>query len=165
MIAIKSERCDGCGVCVDVCAAGAVYLVAGKAAVDNVLCHDFRQKMAIGTAACVAACPAEAIVLAEAEATPGQGVRPVPAVRPEPQVLTVRTAPASFSVRAKVLPAVGAVMAWAGREVLPRLADYVLQYLDRRSTNGRAAPSGLTKGSASKEGAQGRRHRRRRRGS
>lgn len=165
MIAIDIERCDGCGLCVNVCAVGAIYLVAGKAAVDDALCHDFRQKMVTDTVACVAACPEEAIVLSEVVEAPDRGMRPVPAVQPEPQVLSVSTAPASLSVRAKVLPAVGAAIAWAGREIMPKLADYLLQHLDRRVTNGRAAPSGLSKGSASKDGGQGRRRWRRRRGS
>lgn len=165
MIVINADRCNGCGVCVDACATGAIYLVSGKAAVDDALCIDFREKMATNAAACVATCPAEAISLSEQARMPEGGVPPVPAVRPEPEVVRVRAVPAPMSVRARVLPVVGAAMAWAGREIVPRLADYLLQSLDRRATNGRAATSGPANDSASNKGQQGSRHRRRRRGS
>ena len=165
MIAIDTERCDGCGVCVDACATGAIYLVSGKAAVDDALCSDFREEMATSTAACVTACPAEAIVLSEYPREPAQDLNRLPAQRPEPEVVVVGTKPVPASLRATVLPVVGAAMAWAGREIVPRLADYLLQSLDRRATNGRAAATGSSDGSASREGQQGRRHRRRRRGS
>ena len=165
MIAINIEQCDGCGLCVDVCAAGAIYLVAGKAVVDDALCKDSREKMATTTAACVAACPAEAIALRELARAPEGGMPPVPAVRPEPEVVSVRAVPAPLSVRTRVLPVVGAAVAWAGREIVPRLADYLLKNLDRRATNGRAVATGPSNDSASNKGQQGRRHRRRRRGS
>ena len=164
MIIINTERCDGCGVCVDACAAGAIYLVGGKAAVDDALCQDYREKMATGTAACIAACPAEAITLTEWAQMPQQVVTRVPARRPESEAVVVRTGQMPVSLRAKVLPVVGAAMAWAGREIVPRLADYLLQNLDRRATNGRATATGSSEGSAPSEGQQGRRHRRRRRG-
>jgi ferredoxin len=165
VIAINTERCDGCGVCVDVCAAGAIYLVGGKAAVDDALCRDFREKMATGTAACVAACPAEALTLTEWSQMPQRVMTGVPARQPQPEAVVVRSGPMPVSLRAKVLPVVGAAMAWAGREIVPRLADYLLQSLDRRATNGRAATRVPANGSASNKGQQGKRHRRRRRGS
>jgi Fe-S-cluster-containing dehydrogenase component len=165
VIAIDTERCDGCGVCVDACATGAIYLVTGKAAVDDALCQDFREKMATGTAACVAACPAEAIVLTEPAPLPQQDVTRVPARRPEPEVVVVGTDQMPVPMRAKVLPLLGAAITWAGREIVPRLADHLLQNLDRQATNGRAAATGSSNGSASHEGQKGRRHRRRRRGS
>ena len=47
-----AEFCVGCGACIDVCTAGAVSLVEGKAATDRSLCN------ACGD--CVATCPVEA---------------------------------------------------------------------------------------------------------
>jgi ferredoxin len=165
VIAINTERCDGCGVCVDACATGAIYLVSGRAVVDHALCSDFQAQMATGTAACVAACPAEAISLSELSREPLRDPNRLPAQRPEPEVVSVKAVPAPLSVRARVLPVVSAAMAWAGREVVPRLADYLLQNLDRRAKNGRAVVAGPTAEPASNKGKQGGRHRRRRRGS
>ena len=56
MITIDTERCDGCGACVEVCPTGALYLVAGKAAMDGTLCRQCE--------ACLTACPNGAIILA-----------------------------------------------------------------------------------------------------
>ena len=165
MIAINTERCDGCGVCVDACATGAIYLVGGKATLDDVLCRDFREKMATSTAACVAACPAEAIVLTEQARMPEQDLTRVPALRPEPEVVRVRAVPVPLSLRSRVLPAMGAAIAWAGREIVPRLADYLLYDLERRATEGRMAANGTNGGSRSHKRRKGRRRRRRRRGS
>jgi len=50
---VKSEICEGCGACVDMCSSGAIELRDGKAVVDAESCAD--------CAACVDACPAQAI--------------------------------------------------------------------------------------------------------
>jgi Fe-S-cluster-containing dehydrogenase component len=165
MIVIDAERCDGCGVCVDACATGAVYLVGGKAVVDDALCSDFREEMATSTLACVAACSAEALALSEYPRESAQDLNLLPAQQPEPEVVVVGAKPVPAPVRAKVLPAVGAALAWAGREIAPRLVDHLLQSLDRRATNGRVVANRPANDPASIRGQQGRRHRRRRRGS
>jgi Fe-S-cluster-containing dehydrogenase component len=165
MIVIETERCDGCGVCVDACATGAIYLVGGKAVVDDELCSDFRDEMVTGTVACTAACPAKAIVLSECPRESRQDLNRLPAQRPEPEVMVVGAKPVPASLRATVLPIVGAALAWAGREIAPRLADHLLQSLDRRASNGRVAATWPANDPKSNRGQQGRRHRRRRRGS
>lgn len=154
MIFIKQERCTGCGACLELCPHGALYLLEGKAVVDEALCRECE--------ACVAACPEQAILITEAPSAltitqPPQPIR----VQTEPEPITV-------PLRARVLPIVGAALTWAGREVVPYLADYVLDRLDRSLTGPRrtdTVPSSTSsnKRSQRKQGG-GRRHRRRRRG-
>jgi hypothetical protein len=79
-----------------------------------------------------------------------------PSPRPEVPVVPLR---------AKVLPLVGATLTWAGREIVPRLADYLLYNLDRWAMDRQAASSskGATSRRASNRQADGRGRRRRRR--
>ena len=166
MIVISAERCDGCGACVEVCPEGAIYLVDGKATVDGALCRDCE--------ACMAACPREAIVHSSQASIPQATPVRVPVPRPEPAVIQVKTQIAPEPLRARVLPVVGAALVWAGREIVPRLADYALYGLDRRAARKQATTvSGrrLGKGSRPRDGrgggrggGRGRRRRRRRDG-
>jgi NAD-dependent dihydropyrimidine dehydrogenase PreA subunit len=130
VITIDLERCDGCGTCIEVCPENALYLVDGKAAAHDMLCGECE--------ACVAACPTEAIaVVSEGSAVePPYGMVP----RPEPQVIRVESPPALVSLRAKVLPVMGAVLIWAGREIVPRLASALLDNLELWATNRGATP-------------------------
>jgi Fe-S-cluster-containing hydrogenase component 2 len=167
VITIYTERCSGCGACVDVCPTGALYLVDGKATMDKALCNTCKE--------CLAACSAEAIALtpqAEPVRVPAlhtdHQVCQEPLFRPGPEVIQVRTQP--VSLRARVLPLAGAALAWAGREILPWLADFLLDTLDRRTgasqTMGApAAPGrGPTVRSARGTGKQHRHRRRKGRG-
>jgi ferredoxin len=132
--------------------------VDGKATVDGTLCRTCE--------ACIDACPMDAIVYegqtAGAQAVPAQ----VPAVRPVPEVMQVGTQP--LPLRTKVLPVIGAALAWAGREIVPRLAEYALDSLERWADEERVdgtlrqAPNRGARGE--RDGSGGRRHRRRRRG-
>jgi hypothetical protein len=59
------------------------------------------------------------------------GSAPLPALA-EHEPVVVRTAPAQLSMGARVLPAIGSALVWAGREITPRLVDLVLERLERR---------------------------------
>lgn len=161
MISINLERCNGCGVCVEICPTGAVYLVDGKAAVDQKLCCDCQ--------ACVAACPTEAITLAARTDSVSEPVRAL-APRPEPKVIQVKTQPAPVSLRTSLIPVVGGALAWAGREIVPRLAEYFLYSMERRavqrqiSSDPQNRPGGSFSTRRKGSGGQQRRHRRRRGG-
>jgi NAD-dependent dihydropyrimidine dehydrogenase PreA subunit len=123
LIQINLERCNGCGACVEVCPEGALYLVDNKAMVDTSLCRECES--------CVAACPVEAIAITSpAASTDAEWIR-MPVPQPESQVIRVKTEPAPVPLQARVLPAVGAALSWAGREIVPRLATYLLDGLDR----------------------------------
>jgi Fe-S-cluster-containing hydrogenase component 2 len=125
LIVIDAERCDGCGTCVEVCPDGAIYLVDGVATVDQALCRECE--------ACIAACPREAISYSREAAKPRAEPERLPARRPEPEVIQIRTETAPL--RAKVLPVVSAALVWAGRELLTYLTDYALDNLDRRTVS------------------------------
>lgn len=140
VITIDMERCTGCGACVQVCPHGALYLVEEVATVDLALCRDCE--------ACLAACPTEAIRLTTPAQEPAAGPVRVPLRQPEPQVIQVRTASPPLPLRARVLPVVGAGLAWAGREILPRLADLLLEGLDRREVRQDTPAAGKGSGQA-----------------
>lgn len=124
MIAINFEICDGCGTCVATCPDGALYLVDGKAMVDANLC--------LGCESCIAACPREAIAFLTQMSSPQAKALDVLASRPEPEVIRVRTQPSRVSLRSRVLPLVGATAAWAARELVPVMAEYLVERLERR---------------------------------
>jgi NAD-dependent dihydropyrimidine dehydrogenase PreA subunit len=129
MIAISLERCNGCGACVETCPNGAIYVVDDEAMVDGELCCACK--------ACLTACPTGAITFVTPEREPVAEPVRVPVPRPAPAAVQVRAGPAPAIWRAKVLPAVGAALVWAGREVVPRLAGYFLDSLDRRASGQR----------------------------
>lgn len=158
MIIIDVERCTGCGACVEVCPEGAIYLVDGRATVDGALCR--------ACEVCVAACPADAIANASQTSMPSEVPARVPVVRPEPEVIRVRAYPAPVPFRSKVLPVIGAALAWAGREIVPRLAIYALDSFDRRTGGSQVTTtSGRMPGrDAQAMAGGGRRHRHRKRG-
>jgi Fe-S-cluster-containing hydrogenase component 2 len=61
IIQIDEEKCNGCGVCIDSCAEGALALVDGKARL-------VKEKYCDGLAACLKECPAGALTIAERDA-------------------------------------------------------------------------------------------------
>jgi Fe-S-cluster-containing hydrogenase component 2 len=163
MIYVDEEKCAGCGVCEDVCPLEAIRVRDGVARIDQDRCNECE--------ACVEACPNEAILMviepAEEKAIslreqPGREVAVAEPHRP----------PAPL--RSKVVPVVGAALAFLGREVAPRLATHLIDALDRRlsqqpnmvgSTQGggqETLPSTEKRGGKGRQ--KGRRRRQRRRG-
>jgi len=55
---VDSEKCTGCGICIDVCPAGAIE-VKEKAVIDDEICT--------GCAACITECPNKAIIITQKE--------------------------------------------------------------------------------------------------
>ncbi len=156
MITIDTERCTGCGACVEVCPTGALYLVDGKAMVDETRCRECE--------ACLAACPTGAITITEQEQPMSEAAR-LPALRPQPAVIKVQRQPAPVPFRSRVLRVLGAALTWAGREILPSLAEFVLTALDRRASQPQAVGPARRREAAAYGGrGRGRQHRHRRRG-
>jgi Fe-S-cluster-containing hydrogenase component 2 len=161
LININLERCSGCGACVEICPTGAVYLVDGKAALDQGLCCDCQD--------CISACPTEAITLDTQTDSVTESKRAL-APRPEPQVIHVKTQPSTVSLRSSLVPIIGGALAWAGREIVPWLAEYFLYSMERRmlqrqlSTDARNRPGGSFSTRGKGDGSRQRRRRRRRGG-
>ena len=123
----------------------------GKAVADHTLCS--------ACEACLDACATEAIVLAPQPRLASKAASLL-VKRPEPEIVPVRTSPAPVALRARVLPVIGATLAWAGREILPRLADLLLDRLDRHPTQPLTRIGAGSRGTLA-SGAEGGRQRRR----
>jgi Fe-S-cluster-containing hydrogenase component 2 len=143
MIYVDTERCAGCGICADACPVGAISLVGGTAQVDQERCTDCE--------ACVEVCPTGAMLAVREPVA-------VPSVRPAPEVTRVQPQPASVSLPARALPAVSeaaAALAYLGRNVAPRLANYLLNVVDRRLGQAQASPAVRASGRVSPASGMG----------
>jgi NAD-dependent dihydropyrimidine dehydrogenase PreA subunit len=156
LITIDSGRCDGCGACMEVCPQGALYLVNDKVMVDARLCHECE--------ACIATCPTGAIAITSQATTPEVEPVRVPVPQTEPEAIRVRMETAPFPLRARILPMIGAVLSWAGQEIVPRLADHLIDGLDQRTTRQPVTGATRSNSSSTNRGGSGRQHRRRHRG-
>jgi ferredoxin len=135
MIYVDLARCTGCGACVDVCPAGAIQVVEDErgryAQIDAETCRMCE--------ACVAACPEEAIMVQlEGELVPSEET--MPAVAPSRAVQPAWPVP-------KAVIWAGAVLAFAGREILPRVADLLVDAVARRASQPSTPMSGVPSGS------------------
>lgn len=152
MIRLIEERCIGCGTCATVCPTGAISVREGKAMVDEQLCT--------ACEACVAACPQQALAvcvsLTPVATDPGK-FRPrndaqdrVPTMARttdnKPTAPGYRTSlqpspsgprsliPPQHSETPRLIPAVGAILGFAIRELVPRLTPYLLDLIDPART-------------------------------
>lgn len=126
---VDSEKCNGCGACVEVCPVGAAYLVDGKAVIDPEICDRCE--------ACIGTCPVTAISLD----TPVFEPVMVPArVATEPVVLPPATVLSRPSLAQRLAPWAGLALAVVGREVVPRLADALVAAVERRLERSMASP-------------------------
>ena len=113
---VNVEQCTGCGACVEVCPTGAIQLRENLAVLDQAACTQCQ--------VCIDTCPIGAITAVE---LPVAVMKPV-SVQPVSEAEIVVTEPASSSPK----PWLSAALAFAGREILPRLADALIAALDRR---------------------------------
>ena len=115
---VNKELCEGCGDCISVCPAGAISIVDGVAEIDKLLCTQCQ--------ACIKACPPAAISITELPTRENLKLPQVveqKAINLEPVLL-----PAKYRFLS-VLSNVGSVL-------LPRLADMVINALERHSIQG-----------------------------
>ncbi len=98
MYQVAIQKCNGCGVCVDTCEVGAIYLINHQAHIDTLLCN------ACGK--CVSVCPAMAIWAESAG---------VPATR----------SMVNTSVRPSLLAVVKSILGAIGSAVVPILISKI----------------------------------------
>jgi NAD-dependent dihydropyrimidine dehydrogenase PreA subunit len=121
---MSSELCTGCGACVEICPNGAIHLSDGLAVLDQAVCSQCQ--------VCADTCPVGAITTVE---LPVAVMEPT-AVQPTREAETVVTEP----VPANPKPWLSTALAFAGREILPWLADALIAALDRRLAQTQLAP-------------------------
>lgn len=113
---VIAEKCTGCGVCVETCTNGALQLVNGIAILEQAACTQCQ--------ACIDACPEGAITEVETSVMVAEPLPVQPAREPQPVIID----PVSVDAKPWLLSA----LAFAGQEILPRLADVLIGALDRR---------------------------------
>ncbi len=98
MLYVDENLCTGCGICVDVCAQGALTIKGNAASIDQTVCTSCGR--------CVDACLTGAIISVEtiSEYPPAD----VPARYPETESLPARTTPLSPGARGAAVPAAAA---------------------------------------------------------
>lgn len=146
---VNAEQCTGCGACIDVCPTGAIHLSDGLAILSQATCTQCQD--------CVDACPVGAITTVE---LPVAVTKPA-VVQPAREMEVVVAEPIPSSPK----PWLSAALAFAGRELLPRLADALIAVLDRQLAQAQPAKSQVYQPSRNVEPSPiqtgGRGHRRR----
>jgi NAD-dependent dihydropyrimidine dehydrogenase PreA subunit len=127
MIYIDSERCDGCGRCLEICRNSAIALQNEKAIIEESRCKECEL--------CLDACPQGAILAVELVENEPAILAPAMAT-PMGTLSTAgmdeRLSTAKPRLRDLALPVIGSTLLWAGREILPRMAPLALNLLDQR---------------------------------
>jgi NAD-dependent dihydropyrimidine dehydrogenase PreA subunit len=126
VIRIDSEKCTGCGTCIDACAFGAIHMVVHLAEVDDTLCTVCE--------ACIGACANSALSVVSmpvftASITKNLETEPVNNLN-QPGVKVLKpTLPVPAST-----PLVGTIFTLLGSQVAPRLIDLLFKTLENRLT-------------------------------
>lgn len=122
MIYVNETVCDGCGLCVEACPTGALVLLNHRAYILQNLCEECQT--------CVYTCPRGAILTTEAQEVSHDVIR---VQTPSADHLSPQTEQSEQAPhRDVILPALGSILLWTGRELLPRLADLALAYIDQK---------------------------------
>jgi Fe-S-cluster-containing hydrogenase component 2 len=149
MLYVDEKRCSGCGLCVDLCPVEAITLQDDVATIDQSLCTECET--------CAAACPERAILTITEPALVPQVEREIAPYERQQDTVPLAT---------RLAPAIGSALCFLGREVAPRVADYLLDAFDRRMSP--TSPTGGNKNlvtpSEGKTNPAGPRYRRRHRG-
>jgi len=124
ILQVNQEFCSGCGACVDTCCVGAIQMLDQHAVIDEALCTQCE--------ACVDACLNGAITAlsVSARCMPVM-VPPVAESRPVPVQGGIVQPETAMPARGLAALA-GAVLAYLGHEVAPRLVDVLITLLERR---------------------------------
>jgi NAD-dependent dihydropyrimidine dehydrogenase PreA subunit len=155
MVTINDVNCSGCGQCVDVCPTGALVLQNNHVFIHQDICDECE--------ICLDACPHGAIQAGEPLSVVGDVVR-MPAVPQAVPVVQIQTAQ-PVSLQEMVIPTFGSVLVWTGRQLVPRLADLALGYLESRFQTANTVPnnpSRMVRGRGFSTSTRGRRSGRRR---
>jgi ferredoxin len=118
MISVNSKICNGCGACVEVCPTNALSLHHNLAFIDQDLCQ--------GCIVCVDACPQGAILVEESILVKQDVDDLIPANNT--QIAAMPNQSYSLSWRDVLV----STLVWTGREIVPRLANLAVNYLERR---------------------------------
>ena len=120
MIYVDSSRCTACGVCVDACSDGAIRIEDGVAMIDQSLCTECE--------ICLELCPERALL---SVTDPSTERLPMAKPQVEHRVSQAETrVPAVMHPR--LLPALSSVLAFVGREIVPRALTWLLDSWDRQ---------------------------------
>jgi Fe-S-cluster-containing hydrogenase component 2 len=114
---VQANRCTGCGDCIAVCPGSAIRLSVKVAIIDQARCT--------GCEACLTACSKGAIAAVEESVA-------VPVPQPARNLIAVRLPSQLAPWLARACPVMGAALAFAGRELVPRVATYLVGALDRQ---------------------------------
>lgn len=117
---VNAELCTGCGACIEVCPNEAIHLSEGLPVFDQSVCTQCQS--------CKDACPVNAITMVDLSVAVMKPTVVQPVVQPvhEDEIAVTELVPSSPK------PWLSTVLGFAGREILPRLADVLFTALDRR---------------------------------
>lgn len=127
MIYIDSNRCDGCGRCLEICPNSAIALQGKKAIIEESRCKECE--------VCLDACLRGAILAVELVANEPAILAPTivtPMEALSPASMDKRLPTVKPRLRDLAWPAIGSTLLWAGREIVPRMAPLALSLLDQR---------------------------------
>jgi NAD-dependent dihydropyrimidine dehydrogenase PreA subunit len=122
-IRVDGERCTGCGDCLEACPNDAIGLDGGRAVINQASCTDCQT--------CIDVCPTGAISTVE---VPAINLKPV-TVQSDRETEIMTRQPAQMK------PWLGALLDFAGREILPRLVESLTLALERREAQTPAVPT------------------------